>query len=86
MDIHEHGISAYPEYVISALAAPTGMPRDTVGYIPASVSNGEREAVAVQVATRLNRVVPFSSARCRWDGLTGRPTGRATEFSGGNSI
>ena len=22
MDIHEHGISAYPEYVISALAAP----------------------------------------------------------------
>jgi Amt family ammonium transporter len=32
MDIHEHGISAYPEYVISALAAPQGMPRDTVGY------------------------------------------------------
>jgi ammonium transporter, Amt family len=34
MDIHEHGISAYPEYVISALAAPRGMPRDTVGYHP----------------------------------------------------
>ena len=48
MDIHEHGISAYPEYVISALAAPTGMPRDTVGYIPAGVSNGERETVAVK--------------------------------------
>ena len=32
MDLHEHGISAYPEYVISALAAPQGMPRDTVGY------------------------------------------------------
>jgi Amt family ammonium transporter len=30
MDIHEHGISAYPEYVISALAAPTGMTPDTV--------------------------------------------------------
>jgi Amt family ammonium transporter len=30
LDIHEHGISAYPEYVISALAAPTGMPADTV--------------------------------------------------------
>ena len=30
MDIHEHGISAYPEYVISALAAPTGMTRDVV--------------------------------------------------------
>ena len=38
MDLHEHGISAYPEYVISALAAPQGMPRDTVGYFP---ENGE---------------------------------------------
>ncbi|MDB5291340.1 MAG: ammonium transporter [Phycisphaerales bacterium] len=43
MDLHEHGISAYPEYVISALAAPTGMPRDTVGFIPAS--DNERELV-----------------------------------------
>jgi Amt family ammonium transporter len=34
MDLHEHGISAYPEYVISALAAPHGMPRDTVNYTP----------------------------------------------------
>jgi Amt family ammonium transporter len=34
MDIHEHGISAYPEYVISALAAPRGMGRDTVGFLP----------------------------------------------------
>ncbi len=30
LDLHEHGISAYPEYVISPLAAPGGMPRDTV--------------------------------------------------------
>jgi Amt family ammonium transporter len=35
MDLHEHGISAYPEYVISSLAAPRGMPKDTVGYMPA---------------------------------------------------
>ena len=35
LDIHEHGISAYPEYVISSLAAPRGMPKDTVGYMPA---------------------------------------------------
>jgi ammonium transporter, Amt family len=34
LDLHEHGISAYPEYVISALAAPRGMPQDTVGYLP----------------------------------------------------
>jgi Amt family ammonium transporter len=32
IDIHEHGISAYPEYVISALAAPAGMPADTVNF------------------------------------------------------
>ena len=25
-DLHEHGISAYPEYVISALASPAGAP------------------------------------------------------------
>ncbi len=37
LDLHEHGISAYPEYVISALAAPMGMPLDTVG------SAGKRE-------------------------------------------
>jgi Amt family ammonium transporter len=41
MDLHEHGISAYPEYVISSLAAPRGMPKDTVGYLPAE----EREAM-----------------------------------------
>ena len=25
LDLHEHGISAYPEYVISAVARPSGM-------------------------------------------------------------
>jgi len=30
MDLSEHGISAYPEYVISPLAAPTGMPPEMV--------------------------------------------------------
>ena len=40
MDIHEHGCPAYPEYVISALAAPAGSPPDTVGVTgePARVS------------------------------------------------
>jgi Amt family ammonium transporter len=28
LDLHEHGISAYPEYVISALAAPGGMAQE----------------------------------------------------------
>jgi Amt family ammonium transporter len=31
LDLDQHGISAYPEYVISALAAPHGMRADTVG-------------------------------------------------------
>jgi Amt family ammonium transporter len=40
MDLHEHGISAYPEYVISPLAAPAGMPKDTVNYHPAMSATG----------------------------------------------
>jgi len=44
LDIHEHGISAYPEYVISALAAPRGMPSDTVNY---STSKSDRFAETV---------------------------------------
>jgi Amt family ammonium transporter len=42
LDLHEHGISAYPEYVISALAAPHGMGRDTVGNVPSGYK-GDRE-------------------------------------------
>ena len=38
----EHGISAYPEYVISARAAPGGMPPDTVRFTP---STSDRSAV-----------------------------------------
>jgi len=49
MDLHEHGISAYPEYVISALAAPHGMPRDTVNYRP-PVTAGENVAAAAAAA------------------------------------
>ncbi|HEY7336790.1 MAG TPA: ammonium transporter [Bryobacteraceae bacterium] len=28
LDLHEHGISAYPEYVISSIGRPTGMPAE----------------------------------------------------------
>jgi Amt family ammonium transporter len=34
MDLHEHGISAYPEYVLSSLGAPGGMAKDTVLPLP----------------------------------------------------
>jgi Amt family ammonium transporter len=30
LDLHEHGISAYPEYVLSSFAAPSGMPPGSV--------------------------------------------------------
>ena len=36
MDLHEHGISAYPEYVLSSLGAPGGMARDTVMPSPSA--------------------------------------------------
>ncbi len=35
LDIHEHGISAYPEYVISQVYAPHGMPAHAVNSIAA---------------------------------------------------
>jgi hypothetical protein len=46
MDIDQHGISAYPEYVISALTAPHGMGRDTVGSgnVPRALENGDVNA------------------------------------------
>jgi len=31
LDLHEHGIAAYPEYVISSLGSPAGAPTETVG-------------------------------------------------------
>ena len=33
MDIHEHGISAYPEYVIAASFAPAGMSPESVNSL-----------------------------------------------------
>jgi Amt family ammonium transporter len=54
MDIDQHGISAYPEYVISALTAPHGMSRDTVGSgnVPTASSNGETERAAELVGSK----------------------------------
>jgi Amt family ammonium transporter len=37
LDLHEHGISAYPEYVISALGAPSGMAQ----HLPSAHSKPE---------------------------------------------
>jgi Amt family ammonium transporter len=38
MDLHEHGISAYPEYVIAASAAPAGMSPETINTVGATVT------------------------------------------------
>jgi Amt family ammonium transporter len=39
LDLHEHGISAYPEYVISSVARPSGMVAEqTVNYTPEPVA------------------------------------------------
>jgi ammonium transporter, Amt family len=42
MDLHEHGISAYPEYVISALGAPSGMAQELPDRAARAVSGMER--------------------------------------------
>src|ERR1035438_2179139 len=39
LDLHEHGISAYPEYVISSSGRPVGMPVEPVAYSVAPVSD-----------------------------------------------
>jgi ammonium transporter, Amt family len=44
MDLHEHGISAYPEYVLSSLGAPGGMSKDTV--LPSASPAMSRAAVS----------------------------------------
>ena len=38
LDLHEHGISAYPEYVISTLGRPAGMPAESVFAESAALS------------------------------------------------
>jgi Amt family ammonium transporter len=38
MDLHEHGISAYPEYVISALGAPAGMAQELPSHRAATAA------------------------------------------------
>jgi ammonium transporter, Amt family len=43
LDLHEHGISAYPEYVISSIGAPSGMGKETV--LPAPSASMSRAAL-----------------------------------------
>jgi ammonium transporter, Amt family len=44
LDLHEHGISAYPEYVISSLAAPGGMSKEASSHSLAHDSSALRSA------------------------------------------
>jgi Amt family ammonium transporter len=47
MDLHEHGISAYPEYVISAIGAPAGMNQE----LPGAASAGAAVSSASQAVS-----------------------------------
>ena len=49
LDIHEHGISAYPEYMISSVHAPAAMPPTSVGGITHATS-GAAMATKTSVA------------------------------------
>jgi Amt family ammonium transporter len=51
LDIHEHGISAYPEYVISSAFAPEGMPSHSVNPVPASASSSMPAGMSARTAT-----------------------------------
>ena len=83
MDLHEHGISAYPEYVISALAAPSGMARDTVNYIPPSAGRDDETGRSREV-TGDGRVAERVSSAIRLEpvgtaAIADRPAGRAVQ-------
>jgi Amt family ammonium transporter len=45
LDLHEHGINAYPEYVISTIGATSGMSTQVQGEKPASVAVTARVAL-----------------------------------------
>jgi Amt family ammonium transporter len=45
LDLHEHGINAYPEYVISAIASTSGMGAHLVEEKPAKVGTTARVAL-----------------------------------------
>jgi Amt family ammonium transporter len=49
LDLHEHGISAYPEYVISPLGAPAGMA--AVERAPVTVARKANAAAAQAEST-----------------------------------
>ncbi len=38
LDLHEHGISAYPEYLISSAGRPTGMISDSAAELGTSAA------------------------------------------------
>ena len=52
MDLHEHGISAYPEYEISPFASPTGLAAQTAtaekasGFSPHAMARASLDKVA----------------------------------------
>jgi Amt family ammonium transporter len=45
LDLHEHGINAYPEYVISSIGATSGMGGDMVEEKPVSAATATRVAL-----------------------------------------
>lgn len=50
IDLHEHGISAYPEYVVSSLAAPAGMSKELVGGAQAAMTGNARVSREARVS------------------------------------
>jgi Amt family ammonium transporter len=52
LDLHEHGSPAYPEYVISALSAPRGSPKDIVGHWPSTGGDSEEAHAGAMVGAK----------------------------------
>jgi Amt family ammonium transporter len=50
MDLHEHGISAYPEYVLAPSAAPAGMPAEFVNAPTPARAVGSHVAIGMTLS------------------------------------
>lgn len=62
LDLHEHGISAYPEYVITALGSPRGGSHGAHGHDAHSVHSSVHSKTAPESATSLSRVAGYPRA------------------------
>ena len=57
LDLHEHGISAYPEYVISSLGRPAGMPAEPAAFSAVTLFRSRSSLRHERIVSRISSFV-----------------------------